>query len=115
MTEVTMHEVTRDGGRDLRFSGHLVAETHSRTTSGPGQNRWTEIRVYETVSGNRVVETVGRTCWQGETDRHAAVVVQTDEELIHAVEQDYGDGPYLGRLGKEILGDIGVDYCEEIG
>ena len=53
--------VRRDGEKDLRFTGELLADASSHEHSGSNSNRWTEMTVYKTESGKYVVEIIGRT------------------------------------------------------
>lgn len=46
-----------DGGRIVRFSGHLVASASSERSHAP---RWTELNLYKTSSGMFVLHRVGR-------------------------------------------------------
>ena len=97
---MAQHEVERDGQRDLRFEGELLAEVSDREHSGPKSNRWTEVRIYRTGGGRYVVATTNRTQWQGEWDKHDATVCETLGEVMDALTDDQG---VLGRAEKEAL------------
>jgi hypothetical protein len=79
MTEFTL---IRTGKTPLAFSGKLMGEADSSERQGPLQNRWHEVRVYQTAGGRWVGEVVFRTRWQGEHDRYTAEVANTPAELI---------------------------------
>ena len=49
--------VVEDGSRKITFEGDLIASVSS---VGPSKPRWSEYRLYKTVSGTYVLEKVGR-------------------------------------------------------
>ena len=102
MNESKQHTVERDGERDLTFTGILLAEASSYRCNGPSSNRWTEIAVYQTNAGKYIVSILGRTCWQGEHDRHEAHICEAPGEVVDAMRQD----GYLSRLAKEVLDEL---------
>ena len=107
-------QLRRDGAPPLRFMGTLRGVASSHSHSGPSNSRWTEIRIYETVSGKAVLSILGRTLWQGEHDRHAAIVVPVfDGSAIVKALADQNDG-YLSDVAKEALDDAGLDYAEDL-
>jgi EXLDI family protein len=108
--------VVRDGLPNLRFSGTKIADVSSHSHQGSQQNRWTEIKIYRTAAGKSVVKIIGRTCWQGERDRHEAHVCADEAAVITALTQDHesGDGAYLSDLAKEALEQAGIECVEEI-
>ena len=107
-------QLRRDGAPPLRFKGTLSGIASSHSHSGPSNSRWTEIRIYETVSGKAVLSIIGRTLWQGEHDRHAAIVVPVfDGSAIVKALADQNDG-YLSDVAKEALDDAGLDYAEDL-
>ncbi len=99
--------VKRDGDRDLKFTGTVIADVSSHSYQGPNQNRWSEITVYRTKGGKYVVSTIGRTCWQGEHDRHGATLCDTPEAVVDALRQEE-DG-YLSWLAKTALDELQQD------
>jgi len=107
-------QLRRDGAPPLRFKGTLSGIASSHSHSGPSNSRWTEIRIYETVSGKAVLSIIGHTLWQGESMRYAAIVVPVyDGPAITKALADQNDG-YLSDVAKEALDDAGLDYAEEI-
>jgi hypothetical protein len=111
-----IYTVKRDGDRDLKFTGDIIADVSSHSYQGPNQNRWTEITVYRTKGGKYVVSSIGRTCWQGEHDRHDATLCDTPEAVLDALRQD----GYLSWIAKEALDELQTDdafadiYAERI-
>lgn len=94
------HTVERDGERDLRFEGKLLAGASDREHSGPRNTRWTEIKIYKTAGGQYVVAIVGRTLWQDEFDTHDAIVCKTAGDVLAALSGDHG---YLSLGAKNAL------------
>lgn len=100
------HTIERDGERPLRFTGELVAADDSHEHSGPASNRWIELRLYRTKAGKFVAQRVGRTCWQGERDRHEAQVC-TDQA---AAVEFFG----FSRTAKRLYDAAGFDVAEHV-
>ena len=96
----------RDNLPDLRFTGHEIARVTSRKVGGPGSNRWTELHLYQTDSGKLVCHAIGKTQWDGETDRYSAYVAESEQELIHLVG--------TGNLAKDLYAEAGIDCVEDI-
>jgi hypothetical protein len=103
MTEYT---IERDDDRPLRFAGEIVAESSSRGIRGPSQNRWTELALYRTQAGKLIAQRVGRTQWQGERDRHEAVVADTNDEVVAFLG--------LGEAAKELYRRAGIDVAQRV-
>lgn len=99
-------ELARDNGPDVRFQGEQIASASSWHYEGPRNTRWTELTLYRTSGGKLVCHEVGRTLWQGERDRRAVHVADTEAEIIDAVG--------FGRLAKELYDEAGIDHAEEI-
>lgn len=93
--------LTNDDGRDVRFTGEIIAEASSRRHTGNSQSRWTELTLYRTASGKFVCYEVGRTMWQGERNRHKVTVCTDHEGVIDA----FGDGP----LAKDLYSSADID------
>jgi hypothetical protein len=76
--------ITRDNERDLVFTGEIIASASSspetsRSDFSGSTGRWTELTLYKTQGGKYVCESIGRTQWQGEHDRHKGAVCETPE------------------------------------
>jgi len=115
------YSIERDGKRNLTFQGDLLG------TGGGYRNdcggRWTEIEIYRTKGGKFILSIVGRTQWQGESQRHAASIHETEAEVIAELEQPdynanvdaiYKDSVYLSDVAKEALDNAGIDYSEAV-
>jgi hypothetical protein len=108
----TIH-VKRDGQRDLKFEGELIAEVSSHVSRGERQNRWTEMALYKSQSGKFVVAIKGITIWQGEHDRYRGHVCGSTTQLVGTLIEDNGEGK-LSWLAKELLDKAGIDSAEEV-
>jgi hypothetical protein len=94
------YTVTRDGQKDLRFSGELLAEVNNKWVAGKDNSRWHELSLYKTAGGKYVLHEVFRTQWQGEIDRHGAAVYGTAEEVLDTLTCEDGG---LSELDKKLL------------
>jgi len=65
MARITL---ARTNDRPLQFDGKLLAEACTKATSGPGQNRWWDLKLYGTDDGSYVCAAGYRTTWQGEQE-----------------------------------------------
>lgn len=104
------YNLTRDGERDLRFTGRILADVSSHSYRGDSQNRWTELALYQTKAGKYVVQSVGRTIWEGENNRYSATVCDDTEKVIETLTIE----GYLSALAKELLDEAKIDYSEEV-
>ncbi|MCZ2099462.1 MAG: hypothetical protein LC121_25015 [Anaerolineae bacterium] len=99
-------EIERDDARPLRFTGEAIARASSKTTDGPGSQRWLALRLYRTAAGMLVAERIGRTLWMGERDRHEAQVCASEAEVV----EFFG----LGATAKKLYYDAKIDVAESI-
>ena len=106
------YTLTNDDAKNVRFTGELLGEVSSHSHFGSRQNRWTELDLYRTAGGKLVLQIVGRTCWQGESDRHEVLVLDAEAALVDALIEN--NGGQLGDLAKELLEAVGVDHAEEV-
>ena len=105
------HVIRRSGERDLRFVGKLIAEAissanNARSDYSGSTGRWTELRLYRTAGEQYVCERIGRTRWQGEHDRHTAVVCGS----VVGVCEFFGSS----WLAKQLYVDAGIDCVEDV-
>lgn len=103
--------VERNGDRDIRFVGELIAEVSSSANNASGDysgstGRWSELRLYRSRGGKLICEQIGHTQWQGEHTRYSGAVCSTDAEVIAF----FG----LGWLAKELYDEAGIDYAEVV-
>jgi len=106
------YTLINDGARNVSFTGEKLAKVSSHSNVGPGQNRWTEIKLYRTQGGALVLKITGRTCWQGESDRHRAIVCADEDAVVTALIDD--NGGELGDLAKELIEAVGIDATEKV-
>jgi hypothetical protein len=95
-------KIRRDGEKDLRFEGIVLAEADNHFIAGQDQSRWRELTLYETAGGKYVLSEVQRTCWQGERDGYTAHVFDEPGELAELLEGDDGD---FSGLDKELVNE----------
>ena len=81
MSEVKTIVLENDKNPDVEFVGEQIAFSSSKTIDGARSQRWHELRLFKTEGGKYVCQQVGRTIWQGETDRFSVAVCDTDEEV----------------------------------
>lgn len=104
MTEII---VKRDGQKDLKFKGKLLASVSSRWVAGQEQTRWTEITVYQTESGRYVIAWEHITLWQGEENRYRAEVCGRVAEVTAELMEDNPEGQaYFSDLAKELISEL---------
>ena len=113
------YTLTNDGKPNVRFTGDKIAGVSSRSHQGPRQNRWTEIGIYRTEAGKYVVQVVGHTQWQGESNRFAVTVCAGEAAVIDALTQHERDddcdyGSYVSDLAKEALAEAGIECVTEV-
>jgi hypothetical protein len=112
-TEYADFEVRRDGARDLKFKGILIADvaSHDERAMEDGYysgstGRWAELELYKTAKGTFIAVEIGRTRYLDETDRYSAEVCATESEVIDFL----GDG----WLAKKLYAQAGIDACEVV-
>lgn len=75
MSEYTKQRMQVNNAQDLRFEGQLLQEYTTQNRDGT-KDRWTEIRLWETVGGSWVVEQVGCSKRSGESNLRDALVIE---------------------------------------
>lgn len=106
-----LYRLARPGDVDLAFDGELLADESTRYDDR-GQrhvdhSRWTEIRIYKLNSGEGwVVERVGKSVREGETDRPTITVCTTPEEVLDGLKRRPGPkADYLINAAVDALGE----------
>ena len=94
------YTITRDGQRDLRFTGEKLADASNQWVAGKENNRWHELALYRTATGRYVLQEEYVTRWQGETGASNAVVCATAQEALDVLANEDGG---LSALDKELL------------
>lgn len=79
--------IARNGQVPLNFEGWLLAETSSRKTwKWDKAQRWSEVRIWRTVSDQWVVETAGMSDHPGEDIRQRVTVTDTPDGVLEALK-----------------------------
>lgn len=109
MTDIIKtYTIERTGRRPLRFTGELIA---SSDTSCHDDTRWTVAKVYrrpyrdwpdQSETRGYVLAVSHMTRWEGESDRHDAILCDTAGELAAAIEELDAD------TADELLGELGI-------
>lgn len=100
------YRLIRDGARSLKFRGAVLGEASSHDHSGPNQNRWTEVAIYRTICGNYVVKILGRTRWQGESDRHSVTVCDSPAKVLAALTDEDGEMSNVAVIALEKAAEV---------
>jgi hypothetical protein len=100
--------VTRDGERDIIFTGEVIATAKSSPNTAAGNysrstGRWSELTLYRTQGGKYVCQEIGRTQWQGEHDRYRGAVCEDADCVCEFFGQ--------GWLAKELYADTAEIDC----
>ncbi|MDR6820227.1 hypothetical protein J2X76_005424 [Neorhizobium sp. 2083] len=96
-TYVKQTIVKRDGDRDIKFIGELLAEADnidSLVYSNSG-NSWTELRLYRMKGGKYVCQRVERNSWSNVQNEYEACVCEDVDRVVDF----FGHGP----LAKELF------------
>jgi hypothetical protein len=97
------HRITRDGERDLGFTGRVVGAGTCGTGGSSGYacdwNRGTDVNIYLTVGGRIVTAVHQWSMWQGERDSYRAAVHDTPAAALVWLVEDAGGE--LGPASKE--------------
>ena len=101
----------RDGDRDLRFIGELIAGVDNNVPAGRGERRWTELKLYRLLDDGFVLSVVEETPWD-DYARASAYVCKTYLDVVEALK---GDVVGLSSLAKRLLADAGLFYVEDLG
>jgi len=102
--------VKRDGARDIKFSGELIAEVSSTSNNASSSysgstGRWTELALYRSQAGKFICQSIGRTQWDGEHDRHSGAICAD----MNCVMEFFGHG----WLAKELYESADLDTAED--
>lgn len=85
----------------VTFEGEKIAEVSSRRQR---DYRWTEIHGYRTKSGTIVVQTIGRSEKEGETDYFAVRIFPNERKMMKSMGYTKLNSLFWFKMGvKEIL------------
>lgn len=97
---MTEFRINRDNNAVLTFEGVVLATTSSRRA---GQNRWTELTLYKTDSGKYVIESIGKSDLDGETDRTTAKIADSPAGVRKSLLRFGREGAYLTYQAQDLL------------
>lgn len=107
----TVYVVQRDNNRPLRFTGMRIG--HARSTSNRGRQDFSGqtgisqvMQLFVNKRGEYVASSAFFTEWQGQRDRHDAVVTRNREDVV----QFFG----LGWLAMEVYASADWDIAENL-
>lgn len=86
-----------NGHRTLEFEGEKIA---FRTSEMPSKPRWTEITCFITLEDEWVIQIIGRSRMEGETDRCKFVISKDPMDVLGAILTDD-----VSFLAKGLLAD----------
>ena len=98
--------IARDEGYDLDMIAQKTHTVSSRQREDGKAGRWSEIHVYETLHGQRVVVQIGRSTVRNEKDRTDARVIKTEDQLKEFLG--------MGWLAKKLYAQLGVETAQKI-
>lgn len=114
--EPERRSVPRDGDRDIVFTGWLAGKGKHGTGGNSGfshdWSRGTVTKIYITTGGNIIIGIRRWSIWQGESERFAAAVCRSIDEVLDWLREDnHGE---IGVSAKEALDDIGYEPMLEL-
>ena len=104
-------KLVRDGSRDLKFRGKLLAKVetspnnaHSSYSGSTGI--WAELTLYEAKNGKYICHWYHGTLWEGMSDRSEAMVCDTPDQVFD----------FFGArdIAKRLYEEAGLDFVEEL-
>lgn len=101
---MTTFHVPRSDNVDLIFDGEILADVSSQR---PGNDHWTEIRIYRTGSDRYVTERIGRTTVPGEYDRVFVNVYDDPARIREGLQR-----PRPGQAGVYYLNNLAFEAIE---
>lgn len=111
MSEMETYKISRSNGRDLIFTGTVLASVHDRNavaTIGiaPEARGWTQLILYKTLAGNYIVEKIGGFGGDDFVHTREARVCTTIDHIFD----------YVGwsGLAKELYDKAEIDYVEYV-
>jgi EXLDI family protein len=114
--------VQRDGARDLKFRGTLLA---SAAPECRGQDRWREYRVYRTTNGTYVLSRIGRSVLNDELDRFEVDTWNSEGDPVRMVDGKGGSRERVledlltgffrfDQLAKQLYAKLNIDTTERL-
>jgi len=94
------YTILRDGQKNLRFTGEMLADVDNKWVADMVNNRWHELSLFKTKGGKYVLQEVYCTIYQGELEAYSAKVLNTAKEVLEALTD--GEG-VLTDLDKKLM------------
>lgn len=79
--------IERTGDRPLQFDGEKIASATSEMTAGKVGNRWHELTLYRTSTGQFVLVVLYQTLWTEEMNHQTAWLVNHEKDLVEKLQQ----------------------------
>ena len=92
--------IKRDGLPPIAFTGEEIASASNEINSNGRANRWTVVKIYRSKGGKFIATLARITCWQGESDRHAAASFATAAQVIDWLKEGEAE---LGSVSQEAV------------
>src|SRR5262245_11267533 len=73
--QAKLHRLLRTGDQALSFEGLVIAESAGKQINGRERDRGHDLRLYQTIGGNYIVEIIYWTTWKGEAEVRTVQVV----------------------------------------
>lgn len=86
-----------NGTTTTQFSGELISHVSSEL---PSKDRWTEFDIFISDHDEWVLQGIGRSKVEGETDRYWAVISKDPADVLQAVI-----GNDVSRLAKKLIAE----------
>ena len=84
-----MYRLLRTGDQAVSFEGLAIAESAGKQINGRERDRGHDLRVYQTIGGNYVVEVIYWTTWKGEAEVRTVQVVGKELPRIAVLLKEY--------------------------
>ena len=99
----------QNGDTITQFTGEHIATVSAAL---PSKDRWTEFSIFLTQHDEWILQGIGRTRLEGETDRYWAVISDDPADLLQSII-----GQDVSRLAKKLLAEtlknLADCNCEE--
>jgi len=106
MTTTTKQRLSVNNAPDVHFEGQLIAEYTTQNASGT-KDRWSEIRLWETAAGTWIVENVGCSRRQGESDLRDVLVLDESIEESAPIGAHDSDEEMSQFLREKVMAFLG--------
>lgn len=87
----------RHGDKEIIFEGEKIAFV---TAELPSKDRWTEFTIYLSIHSEWILQGVGRSRLEGETDRYWTVISKDPLDIINSLVNNE-----VSRLAKKLIAE----------